>query len=644
MELRHLRYFLAVAEEGTIVAAAARLGVAQPALTRQIHALERELDVTLLDRRPRGVALTPAGEVVLASARHVMKQVDAAVERARGSSHGIAGRCVVCTGARPLASGLIARILARLSAHFPGIELGVMEGTLDRQFHAIQKGEADLGIGVPAAAEFPDLASETIDFDILDAALLVEGHPLAERESISLAELAGDPFLTWAGGLATELRRQKWLAFGESGFTPAAVRQYHQVFALQAAVAAGQGWTLIPRGATALAPEGTRIVPLSDCKVPLPLALIWRVEERHPVVRTVMDVVRRVASDARLVREGTAARGQTPLSPTSIIPDPRRTSASALLELRHLRYFCAVVDAGTFGRAAEQLGLTQPALSRQVGDLERVVGVPVLDRAPRGVSATPAGESLYRGARRILDEVTSIAAETERARRGVIARCVVASVPTTSARRLVATLTRECAQAIPHVEVVLEDRATPTQPVALRRGHIDLGICHASPLSAADERGLERFHLTTDLVNCALVADDNPLAAKDRLTLNELSGMPFLFPDRDFQPALYDQLFATFTRLGFTPRVEAAYDGLQTIWALVAEDRGWGIGFASQCEMPPAGTVSVPIEDFSLPWGLDLLSRADESRSVILDVADRVRDIAAAMPATVTSGVAPTRT
>jgi DNA-binding transcriptional LysR family regulator len=421
------------------------------------------------------------------------------------------------------------------------------------------------------------------------------------------------------------------------------VRQYHQVFALQAAVAAGQGWTLIPRDATGLAPPGTRIVPLSDFKLPLPLAVIWRIDERQPVVRTVLDVVRRVGSDTRLAREGAAARGQTPLGATSAIPDPRRTSASAVLELRHLRYFCAVVDAGSFGRAAEQLGLTQPALSRQVGDLERVVGMPVLDRAARGVSATPAGESLSRSARRILDEVASIPAETERARRGVIARCVVASVPTTSARRLVATLTRECVTAMPHVEVVLEDRATPTQPGALRSGHIDLGICHASPLSAAEERGVERFHLTTDLVNCALVADDNPLAAKNTLSLHELSGVPFLYPDRDFQPAMYDQLFATFTRLGFTPRVDATYDGLQTIWALIAEDRGWGIGFASQCDMPPTGTVSVPIEGFSMPWGLDLLARADESRSVILDVADRVRDIAATMPATLTSGVAPAR-
>jgi DNA-binding transcriptional LysR family regulator len=135
-------------------------------------------------------------------------------------------------------------------------------------------------------------------------------------------------------------------------------------------------------------------------------------------------------------------------------------------------------------------------------------------------------------------------------------------------------------------------------------------------------------HLTSDLVNCALVARSSALAVRSELSLRDLADVPFLFPHRDFQPAMYDQLFAVFERHAFNPRVDATYDGLQTIWALIAQDRGWGIGFASQCAAPPQGTVSVPLDGFSLPWGLDLLSRDDESRSLILDVADRLRDIA----------------
>ncbi|MEO7457725.1 MAG: LysR family transcriptional regulator, partial [Gemmatimonadaceae bacterium] len=92
MELRHLRYFIAVAEEATMVAAAKRLRIAQPALTRQIHDLEKELGADLFDRVPRGVVLTPAGEACLESARHILHQVDVAFQQAHASSHGRVGR------------------------------------------------------------------------------------------------------------------------------------------------------------------------------------------------------------------------------------------------------------------------------------------------------------------------------------------------------------------------------------------------------------------------------------------------------------------------------------------------------------------------------------------------------------------------
>jgi DNA-binding transcriptional LysR family regulator len=300
---------------------------------------------------------------------------------------------------------------------------------------------------------------------------------------------------------------------------------------------------------------------------------------------------------------------------------------SAALELRHLRYFCAVAEAGSFGRAAEQLELTQPALSRQVADLERVVGVSLLDRASRGVSATPAGESFVRSANRILEEVHALAAETQRAQRGVIARCVVGSVPTTLARQMVTALLREAATELPELELVLDEVVTPEQPEALRSGRIDVGICHPSPLSAVDERGVDRSHLTNDVMNCALVARTSPLSERRSISIHELESLPFIFPDRSFQPALYDMLFGQFDRLGFRPRIEDTYEGLRTIWQLVASGHGWAMGFTSQCDDPPAGTASVPVDELSIPWGLDLLVRADESRSLVLDVADRLHRI-----------------
>jgi DNA-binding transcriptional LysR family regulator len=151
-------------------------------------------------------------------------------------------------------------------------------------------------------------------------------------------------------------------------------------------------------------------------------------------------------------------------------------------------------------------------------------------------------------------------------------------------------------------------------------------------MSAFEQRGIERFRLTSDNVNCALVSAASPLATREELSLGDLEDVPFLFASRDFQPEMYDDMFGEFARNSFRPRVDATYNGLDTVWSLVAQNRGWAIGFASQCDAPPPGTRAVPLDDFSVPWGLDLLAREDESRSLILDVADRLRRLAGAMP------------
>src|SRR5207253_2433598 len=138
---------------------------------------------------------------------------------------------------------------------------------------------------------------------------------------------------------------------------------------------------------------------LFDFKVPLVHAMVYRADERRPVVRTVMKVIREVVAGERALREGRAAVEVDALETPSVAMD-MGLAPSAVLELRHLRYFCAVAEAGSFGRAAEQLGLTQPALSRQVADLERVVAIPLLERVARGVSTSAAGASFNRSARR----------------------------------------------------------------------------------------------------------------------------------------------------------------------------------------------------------------------------------------------------
>ncbi|PYP78593.1 MAG: hypothetical protein DMD35_10790 [Gemmatimonadetes bacterium] len=627
MELRHLRYFVAVAEEATFVAAARRLGVAQPALTRQVRALEKELGVELLERTPKGTRLRPAGEATAVAARHLLHDVDTAAERARGAGLGLVGRCVVCAGVRALGSGLVGRIVERVRSHYPAIELGIVEGALERQLHALLQHDADIGIGVPAPAEYPALVSETIDEDILDSVVISERHPLAQRPELRLADLADETFIGYRSDVAGDVMRAMYAEFARKRFTPAAIREYDDVFSVSTAIEAGQGWTLLHRDGAQLVSRGVKLVPLSDFRVPLPHAIIRRADERRPVVVNVMDVMRALMREEAAARHG--RQPPPPLAPTnaSSVAPALSVAPSAVIELRHLRYFCAVVDAGSFGRAAEQLGLTQPALSRQVADLERVVAVPLLERAARGVTVTPAGDSFVRSAHRIIEEVQTLGREVQRARRGAIARCVIGTLPTTQARRIVGTLLRTCAVETPELQLMLEEIASPEQPEALRVGRIDVGICHPVPVGTEEERGIDRSRLAVDTIDCALVARTTPFATRRSLSIHELENVPFLFPDRSFQPALYDMLFGQFERLGFRARVDDTYEGLRTIWQFVARGHGWAVGFASQRDDPPPETVAVPIDRLSIPWGLDLVLREDESRSLILEIADRLHAI-----------------
>ena len=629
MELRHLRYFVAVAEETTLVAAAKRLRIAQPALTRQIHDLEREIGVDLFDRVARGVELTPAGDVCLASARHILGQVDVAMDRARGSSKGIVGRCAICVGARSLSSGLIARIAANVHANFPGIDLVISEGVGFRQWNSIQVGEVDIGLGFPANSDYPDLASETLDYDIFDAVIVSDGDELATRASVKLPEMGDRMFLAWNSRLLPEYRKQQRAAFVSAGYKPIQTREFEDIYSIAAMVAAGQGWTLFPRTNPGLSFKGTAVIPLEDFRLPLPHAVVSRRGEQRPVVRTVLGVIRRVMTADRVAAgRGPAAARLTPAGIAVIPEESQPASGERIIELRHLRYFRAVVESKSFGRAAERLELTQPALSRQIRDLENAVGVPLLERATRGVSTTAAGDSFIRSTRRILDEADALPAEAQRARRGMVARCVLGAVATKAARSLVNELIRRCALEQPQLEIFVEDYHTPLQPAALRAARIDLGLCHASPLSPVEERGIRRDRVQHDAINCVLVPANSELAQRSSIEFSELADIPFLFPERSFQPPLYDQVFAVFESHAFTPRTGQTYDGLKTAWTMVAENRGWCLGFESQCSDPPPGTVAVHVDGFTMPWGLDVLSREDESRTSILLVLDILFDIA----------------
>jgi DNA-binding transcriptional LysR family regulator len=216
LELRHLRYFVAVAEEKHFGRAAERLRIAQPGLSQQIKVLERSLGTPLLVRDQRHVELTLAGETLLKHAYHLLALVDRAVESARLAARGTTG--VLRVGTSAAGTNLVAQeVLEKFSARFPGIELILHPGLGPQNAEALSKGALDLAFVslMPGTSDRPSyLRLRLVEVLIV----LPEHHPLAENERIPRAALLNEPFITVPSAADPALIEQFLrMMFGERG-------------------------------------------------------------------------------------------------------------------------------------------------------------------------------------------------------------------------------------------------------------------------------------------------------------------------------------------------------------------------------------------------------------------------------------------
>jgi len=302
MELRHLRYFVAVAEELHFSRAAARLHIAQPPLSQQIRHLERELGVALFSRTRRRVELTAAGRAFLEESRRVLGQAERAARIAQRVGGGEVGQLAI--GFVPSADlDLLPRVLGAWHARFPDVELDLQTLLPAAQLEALLGGSIQVGmVRLPAAA--PGLVVELIESEPL-VAVLPARHRLARRAEVELAELAGDTILTFPRHVAPGYYDVLISACRGAGFTP---RVFHpgSMQTNLALVSAGLGVSLLPASIQNLRRAGVVYRPLAAPVPVVELAVVWRRDERSPVVPAFLDVVRAVA------RRGRAAGLPTP--------------------------------------------------------------------------------------------------------------------------------------------------------------------------------------------------------------------------------------------------------------------------------------------------------------------------------------------
>lgn len=241
MELRHLRYFLAVGEALSFTKASAQLRVAQPALSRQVRDLEDEIGVDLLKRSSRGVALTAEGKLLLAEARELLRRADESVEKVRALSRGQSGELHVGY-ASALTVELVPAALAAFQQAFPQVNV-VLHDVLRREFiQGLESGKLELGV-IPGA-----LPMDGIEFEVLCTypfcVALPPGHRFARMKTIPLEKFAAEPLVGLRRRDNPAYYRGLDQVFRHVGGKHRAVAECDTLSSLLTAIEAGRGLAL----------------------------------------------------------------------------------------------------------------------------------------------------------------------------------------------------------------------------------------------------------------------------------------------------------------------------------------------------------------------------------------------------------------
>jgi len=270
MELRHLRYFIAVAEELNFTRAAERLHMAQPPLSQQIQHLEAELGFQLFRRTKRTVVLTEAGQVFFEESQKILLQVDRAIQLAQQTSRGELGQLTIGF-VSSAAYNVVPAILQQFRTLHPAVKLELREMRTNEQLQRLRFGQIDIGFVRPPIEE-DGINSEIVFREALIVAL-PETHPNADRAHVELRELAGEPFILFPRSLAPGLYDPIVSLCLEAGFSPIAGQEAIQMQTIISLVAAEMGVAIVPASMQNFQRKGVvyKSLPESTCMVAIAL-------------------------------------------------------------------------------------------------------------------------------------------------------------------------------------------------------------------------------------------------------------------------------------------------------------------------------------------------------------------------------------
>jgi DNA-binding transcriptional LysR family regulator len=294
MELRHLRYFVAVAEELHFGRAAKRLHIVQPTLSTQIQRLEAEVGVRLLHRTKRSVSLTEAGRLFLEEALLALEHSERAVLGARRAASGEMGRLNV--GVTPNATyGVLTEVVGLYRERWPDVEVAPREMNSTPQLEALREGSIEIGfLRPPADHQYEDLEVKPFAREPL-MAVLPKSHHLSAQKRVPLEALADESFLAPFRELEPGYHEQLTAVCERAGFVPKVAQETAEIQVGLALTAAGAYVGLLPASTRHLKMTGLVFKRLAEPVPEIELSVAWRSGDLSPVASAFLDVAEEVA-------------------------------------------------------------------------------------------------------------------------------------------------------------------------------------------------------------------------------------------------------------------------------------------------------------------------------------------------------------
>ncbi len=297
MELRHLRYFVAVAEEQNITRAAARLHVSQPPLSRQIRDLETELGATLLERTQRAVRLTPAGWAFLEECYTVLRHAEQAVRVARAAAGGRRGELKLGYAPGPTQE-FLRELLRELRVTDPELRIELRDLTTEEMMTGLRAGTLDAALAVkPQRAALRGLVFEKLREDP-QVVVVARDHRLATRRTVAVKELAAEPFVIFSRKEYPEHFEGMREMLGGGSVQMRVAEECDSGMSLFAAIEAGHGVSILSSSMEAVVGSRLRLIPLRPAPPPTVIGLAYVAKAASPWVKRVLSAARSVAKGA----------------------------------------------------------------------------------------------------------------------------------------------------------------------------------------------------------------------------------------------------------------------------------------------------------------------------------------------------------